>query len=377
MPGPWRAVLDGQGRADCKAIVIRSRLQLDAVEPARGAGCAGTTWPIRARLSLVGGQAQLVPVDSTEAPATLAAHVTLPDGQVETLVLQRQGDSFEFAAPFASTAQPGSYQLVLQADVQGLEVRHTARLTAHTCPGLALVAPQPGAPLEIEPGQAITIQARLLNSQGLPLETGRVTAQVQAEGLSPLQVPLAQDGGELYTGHWTPEQSAAIEIHARLQGATWKGLPIRAVAPPIRVDVQLVPPDPWLRWRRRLWMAEGVLCLLAALLLARKLRQPRLSGELMVKRPGERPDYLTVRGPRVYLKVRDGDLSLRRRRWGAQAVLQARPRGEVRLQGLDGVDLTKNNVPVGREGALVGSQDTIRLAGLDVRYENDMEAFIR
>jgi hypothetical protein len=374
--GPWRVVLEGEGEADCKAIVIRSRLQLDAIAPPRKRACAGEPWQVRARLRLLGDLGQLTPLESTEAPETLVAQITLPDGQVETLLLQSQG-SGEYAAPFASTAQPGTYQLVLQTDVQGLDARHTARLTAHTCPGLALVAPQPGASLEIEPGQPVTIQAQLLDGQDLPLETGRVVAQVQQEGHPPLEVTLTQDQDGSYTGRFNPEHSARFEIQARLHETTWNGLAIQANTPPAMVDVQLVPPDPWLRWRQRLWAAEIGLCVLAALLLVRKLRQPRLSGELSVGRPGERPDYLPVRGARAYLKLRDGDLQVRRRRWGAQAVLLAGPRGEVRLQGLDGADLTKNNVPVGREGALVGSQDTIHLAGLDLRYENDMEEFFQ
>jgi hypothetical protein len=54
-------------------------------------------------------------------------------------------------------------------------------------------------------------------------------------------------------------------------------------------------------------------------------------------------------------------------------VLNARPQGEVWLSRLNGTELSKNCVPVGREGAPVGSQDTIQLGDLTLSYENDME----
>ena len=77
-----------------------------------------------------------------------------------------------------------------------------------------------------------------------------------------------------------------------------------------------------------------------------------------------------VRGQAVYFRVEDEYLAARRRRRGAHAMLRAGRDGEVRLLPLDGVRLTKNNVPVRQEGSLVGPRDVIRLGGLEIRFEN-------
>jgi hypothetical protein len=73
------------------------------------------------------------------------------------------------------------------------------------------------------------------------------------------------------------------------------------------------------------------------------------------------------------MKVEEGNLTVKRTRWGAQAMLRAERHGEVRLLPLNGVRLTKNNLPVPEEGSLVGPRDVIRLEEIEIPFENYLE----
>ena len=75
----------------------------------------------------------------------------------------------------------------------------------------------------------------------------------------------------------------------------------------------------------------------------------------------------------MYFQAEDGYLRAGCSRRKAQGVLQAEPGGGVRLLPVNGAQLTKNHVPVRREGSLVGPRDVIRFEGLEVRYENYRE----
>ncbi len=365
--------LSGSGQADVKAIIIRSRLQLDLLGPANGAACAGQPWLLRARLSLVERDGELVPIVGPDAPAHLSAQVTLPDGQMETLTLRDEAQNGEFTAFFDKTDQPGEYQIVLRTTASGLDTRRTAEVTGRACPSLAIVAPQDGVWLQIAPGKEIAIEVRLVEGEGQPLDEGAVVALVTDAAGNPVTLPLADVGGGQYRGEFLPNDSGPIEVQAHLDSAIWQGLPVQAEAEPVHVKVTFIPPDPWERYRVWGWVGVVVLAVLELLLLRRWVRQPKLDGELIYGPPGARPDYEPVRGRSVYLKVEDGYLTVRRSRRRAQAILQAERYGDVRLLPLNGAQLTKNNIPVRQEGSLVGPRDIIQLEGLEIRYEKYQE----
>jgi hypothetical protein len=369
-PGPWRIALSGAGQADVKAIVINSRLQLELAAPVHGAACAGQPWLISARLRLAQRDGSLMPITGADAPGDLGAEVTRPDGQVQTLTLRDEANAGEFAAFFDETGQPGTYRIVLRTDVGGLDARHTAEVTARACPGLTVVAPCDGGTTDLATDQALAVEVHLTGGEGQPLDEGTVLAVVMDADGSQVTLPLTNAGQGHYQGEFRPVVSGTHEIQASLEGAVWRGLPVEAQAGPMRVTVRLIPPDPWKRYRAWLWAAAAALGVLEMLLLKRWARRPRLDGELVYGPPGGRPDYEAVRGRAAYFRVEDGYLAARRRRRGAHAMLRAERDGEVRLLPLDGVRLTKNNVPVQQEGSLVGPRDVIRLRGLEIRFEN-------
>jgi hypothetical protein len=371
--GPWRAALSGTGQADVKAIIIRSRLQLDLLSPVKGAACIGQPWLISARLSLVERDGQLSPITGADVPASLSAQATLPDGQVETLTLQDEARNGEFTAFFDVANQPGVYQIVLQTSVGGLDTRRTAEITARACPGLAIVTPQGGALLAVDPDEPIPVEVHLVEGEGQPLDEGTVVAMVTDAAGDQMTLLLADAGDGRYRGEYLPSATGLVEIQARLKGAVWQGLPVQAETGPGRMTVTLIPPDPWATYRKLGWVALTAAVVLALLLLIRWVRQPRLDGELVYGPPGTRPNYEPVRGRRVYIKIEDGYLAIRRRGRRAQAMLQAERHGDVRLLPLNSAQLTKNNIPVRQEGSLVGPRDVIRLEGLEIRYEKYQE----
>jgi hypothetical protein len=370
LPGPWQVALSGSGQADVKAIVINSRLQLDLLSPTHGTACVGQPWFISARLSLIDRAGLPTPLARAEAPATISAQVTLPDGQQTTLTLHDEGNQGQFTAFFDLTNQAGNYQIALLTDATSLKVRRTAEVTARSCPGLALVAPQHGDSIEVLSDQPIVIEAQLAGGEDLLLEEGGVVVLLTDTTGNSVTLALLEKGRGQYQGEFWPETSGPVEIQARLDHAVWQGLHLEGDTEPAWVTISLLPPDPWTRYRVWGWLAAIALGSLALLQLMRWARRPRLEGELIYGPPGEQPDYEPVRGSKVYLKVEEEHLMAGRSRREAQALLRAEGYSQVRVMSYNGVRLMKNNLPVPQAGSLIGPQDVIQLEGLDIRFEN-------
>jgi hypothetical protein len=371
--GPWRVVLGGAGRADVKAIIINSRLQLALVSPSGGAACTGTPWPIGARLNLVGDNGGLSPIAALDAPETVKATVSIPDGQVEILNLGRALNTDQYTADFERTDQPGTYAILLQTDAAGLDVRHTTEVAGQACPGLAIVGPPDTAALELRPGQPVTITARLVDGEGQPLDEGHVTALVTDTAGNQNQLPLSDVGRGQFQGEFQPVASGPVEIRVVFEGAVWQGLPVQFETESVRLTVTIVQPDIWHRLRPWLWIVEASLVAIALLLVWHLLRQPKLDGELVFAAPGARPMYEPVRGRDVRFGVEGGLLTIHPGRRGVQALLRAERQGDVRLLPLNGARLTKNHLPVRPAGSLIGPRDVIRLAGLEIQFESYRE----
>jgi hypothetical protein len=384
--GPWRVALSDAGGADVKAIVIQSRIELELLSPGSEAACVGQPWLISARLLLIERGQEAIPLASSEAPETLSAQVTFPDGQTATLMFRDESNNGEYTGWLHDTDQPGSYEVVLRANVGGLDAQRTVQIRTRVCPVLSVIEPRDGETIETKARQEITITAQLVTSQDLPLDRGKVLVSVTGGAANPVTLRLKDVGQGRYRGRFVPRKSGSYEIRAYLEGAVWQGMPVQAQSEPVRVTLQLPAPlptptlvlgptpvsepvpkrDPGLSVG--IALAVGFVVMLA-LLLRRWARRPRLDGELVFGQPGGRLEYEPIRGQRVYIRVESGYLVAGRRRRGAQALLRVEGPGGALLARVNGGDLTKNNLPVDREGVLVSPSDVIRLAETEFRYQ--------
>ncbi|MCI0526874.1 MAG: hypothetical protein L0Y56_05400, partial [Nitrospira sp.] len=403
-PGSWRMALSG-GQADVRAIIISSQLQLDLLTPARGAACAGQPWILSASLNLIGEDGSIKPITEAAAQESLNAEITLPNGQVRTLAMQPMVDD-TFSTTFDDTHQPGAYQIVLKSSTDELAVRLTDDVIAISCPGLEIVTPVDGASLALEPDQEFAIEVHLSWDENTFLDMGHVVALVTTTDGSQVELTLADVGQGQYRGMFRPETTGQFQIQAKLSDdAIWKGLPIQAetkvriisitqqvptpipTLTPTPTPVPVLPTpasnlssepttnfgQPWTWWVIPI-IALGILILL---FLWRWIRQPRLEGTLYFGRRGIRPDYLAVKGKAVHLKTEGKYLTTTRSQRGAQVTLRVEPYGDVRLLPRNGMQITKNHIPVPPEGSLVGSRDVIQLEELEIRFENHNETSLK
>jgi len=209
----------------------------------------GTPGPVSAEKSLVTANPAQIAASTGSSASTIT--VTARDGFENPIpglavTLAATGTGNTLTQPVAPTGSTGATtgklsatipgDRVVSATIAGVAITATAtvRVTAGTPVAAQSSATVPGGTA----GQVTTAQIRLKDAQGNVVEGRRDAIGVAITGANTVtQVPVAEQGGGIYTASYTPQKTGTDLVHVKVLGTELSGsLTSAVVAGPASAD---------------------------------------------------------------------------------------------------------------------------------------------
>jgi adhesin/invasin len=195
----------------------------------------GTAGPVSAARSLVTADPSQISASTGTSASTIT--VTARDAFDNpiaglSVTLAASGTGNTLTQPSAPTGSAGTTtgrlsatlpgDRVVSAEIAGVAITQTAtvRVSAGSPVAAQSSATVPGGTA----GQVTTVQIRLEDAQGNPVEGRRDAIAVTISGANTVtQVPVAEQSGGTYTASYTPQKTGTDQIHVKVSGSDLTG----------------------------------------------------------------------------------------------------------------------------------------------------------
>jgi len=195
----------------------------------------GTPGPVSAEKSLVAADPAQITASTGSSASTIT--VTARDAFENpipglTVTLAATGTDNALTQPAAPTGSNGTTTGALSATTPGDRVVSvkvgsvsiTATATVRVVAGTPVAAKSSATVPGGTAGQVTTVQIRLKDAQGNPVEGRRDAIGVTISGANTVtQVPVAEEGGGTYTASYTPQKTGTDQVHVKVLGTELSG----------------------------------------------------------------------------------------------------------------------------------------------------------